>query len=70
MKAELIEHPHERINETTGFIETIYFKPFRGHKACWPYVVYSGFKGFIWLINAYDSKYIYRVESPYENKKA
>ena len=41
---------------TVGFNKTLYYLPMRGYKACWPYVTYSGFKGYLWIFNAYDQK--------------
>ena len=36
----------------------------RGYHASWPYVCYSGFKGYLWLFNAFDQGFIMRFEPP------
>ena len=51
-------------NGGIGYEKTLYYLPMRGYKACWPYVTYSGFKGYLWIFNAYDQKQLIRIAPP------
>ena len=50
---QLNEQDYEKFHQR-GYIDTIFYLPVRGYKACWPYVVFCGIKGYIWLTNAYN----------------
>jgi hypothetical protein len=52
-----------------GFEKTLFYMPMRGYKACWPYVTFSGFRGYVWLFNAYKPDRLYRIQPPYGSKR-
>ena len=47
-----------------GYIESLYYLPIRAFKASWPYVSYSGLSGALWIFNAFDPEYLYKIDAP------
>ena len=49
-----------------GYVDTLTFQPFKGYRFNWPYLVFAGFGGSIWILNAYDMTFITRLAAPQE----